>query len=150
MKTLLKNIILFIIFGTIYFGIECIWKGHLTHWSMFVLAGMIGLLIGGINECIPWEMPFQYQCGIGMIIATLGEGITGLIVNKLFNLNVWHYNILPFFWGQCSVPFMCAWFLLAGVCIIIDDLIRWKWFGEEKPKYYFKGGNGYGNNKMLI
>lgn len=135
MKKWLKNIILFIVFGAIYFGIECIWKGHLTHWSMFILAGMIGVLIGGINECIPWEMPFWQQCCIGMILATLGEGITGLIVNLWLNLNVWHYNLLPFFWGQCSVPFMCAWFVLAGVCIFLDDLIRWKWFGETKPHY---------------
>ena len=66
-----------------------------------------------------------------MIIATIGEGITGLIVNVLLNLNVWHYNVLPFFWGQCSVPFCLAWYGLSGVCIIIDDYIRWKWFGEE-------------------
>ena len=131
----LKNLILFVIFGTIYFGIECIWKGHLSHWSMFVLAGIIGTLIGGINEYLPWEMPFWQQCGIGMIIAVLGEGITGLIVNQWLNLGIWHYNVLPFFYGQCSVPFACAWFLLAGVCIILDDLIRWKWFGEEKPHY---------------
>jgi len=58
MKTFLKNIILFIIFGAIYFGLECLWKGHITHWSMFVLAGMVGVLIGSINELIEWEVPF--------------------------------------------------------------------------------------------
>ena len=99
MKTLIKNIVLFIIFGTIYFFIECIWKGHITHWSMFILAGMIGVLIGGINECIDWNICFQDQCMIGMTLAVLGEGITGLIVNKWLDLGIWHYNILPFFWG---------------------------------------------------
>ena len=58
MKTLAKNIILFTFFGALYFAIECAWKGHLTHWSMFVLAGIIGILIGSINEYIPWEVPF--------------------------------------------------------------------------------------------
>ena len=135
MKTLFKNIVLFIIFGTIYFSIECLWKGHLTHWSMFVLAGFVGILIGAINEYIPWEMPFWQQCSIGMIIATISEGITGLIVNAWLHLNVWNYNILPFFWGQCSIPFCFAWFFLAGFCIWLDDIIRWKWFGEEKPYY---------------
>jgi len=53
----IKNLILFIVFGLIYFGIECIWKGHLTHWSMFVLAGFVGCIIGSINEYISWEMP---------------------------------------------------------------------------------------------
>jgi len=53
-----KQLFLFFIFGFIYFIIETIWKGHLTHWSMFIVAGIIGTLIGNINEYIPWEMPF--------------------------------------------------------------------------------------------
>lgn len=135
LKRLLKYLVLFIVFGAIYFCIETLWKGHLTHWSMFVLAGIIGIIIGGINEWIPREIPFWLQCGIGMVIATLGEGITGLIVNVWLGLNVWHYNVLPFFWGQCSIPFMIAWYFLSGICIILDDFIRWKWFREEEPYY---------------
>ena len=135
LKRLVKYLILFIVFGLIYFGVECAWKGHLTHWSMFVLAGAVGILIGGINEWIPWEMPFWQQCSIGMIGATLGEGITGLIVNVWLRLGVWHYNIFPFFWGQCSVPFCLAWFILSGLCIVIDDWLRYKWFGEDYPHY---------------
>ena len=134
-KKIFKYLILFIVFGAIYFGIECIYKGHLTHWSMFVLAGGIGVLIGSINEILDWELPFWCQCTVGMIIATLGEVITGVIVNIMLGLNVWHYNVLAFFWGQCSVIFCGFWFLLSGVCIVLDDLLRWKWFGEEKPHY---------------
>ena len=136
MKNFLKkNIILFMVFGAIYFMIECAWKGKITHWSMFVLAGFIGVLIGSINEYIPWEMPFWQQCALGMVVATIGEAITGLIVNVWLGLNVWHYNLMAFCWGQCSIPFMGAWFILAGVCILLDDIMRWKWFGEEEPFY---------------
>lgn len=135
MKKFFKYLILFLVFGTIYFILETIWKGYLTHWSMFVLAGIIGILIGGINEYIPWEMPLWQQCGIGMIIATLGEGISGLILNKYLNLNIWNYTILTFFDGQCSILFCIAWYFLSGLCIFLDDLIRWKWFKEEKPYY---------------
>jgi len=138
MKILAKNIILFIIFGSIYFIIECVWKGHLSHWSMFVLAGFIGILIGSINEYISWEVPFWRQCLEGMLFATAGEAITGIIVNLKLGLNVWHYTYLTFFWGQCSIPFCIAWFFLAGFCILLDDWIRWKFFGEEKPHYIFK------------
>lgn len=56
-KKIGKAIVLFLIFGLFYFIVETIWKGHLTHWSMFVLAGIVGVLIGSINEHIPWEMP---------------------------------------------------------------------------------------------
>ena len=99
-KKLSKAAILFLVFGLIYFIIETIWKGHLTHWSMFVLAGIVGILIGGINEYIPWQMSFLLQCAIGMVIATIGEGITGLIVNVWLNLNVWDYShtFLNFFY----------------------------------------------------
>lgn len=138
MKKILKQILLFIVFGAIYFMIESVWKGHITHWSMFVLAGAIGSLIGGINEIIPWEMPFVQQCTIGMILSILGEAATGIIVNIVLDLNIWHYNILPFFWGQCSVPFAVAWFFLSGFCIWLDDWLRWKWFGEEQPYYIWK------------
>jgi hypothetical protein len=138
MKTLLKNIVLFIVFGAIYFGIECLWKGHLTHWSMFVLAGFIGVLIGSINEYISWEVPFWRQCVEGMVLSVMGEAAVGAIVNIKLGLNVWHYEVLPFFWGQCSVPFAVAWLFLSGICIIIDDYIRWKWFGEEEPYYTWR------------
>lgn len=134
-----KAVILFLIFGLIYFIIETLWKGHLTHWSMFIVAGLAGVLIGGINEYIPWEMPFWYQCGIGMIIATILEGISGLILNVWLKLNVWNYSNTPlnFFYKQCCVPFCVVWYVLAGLCILIDDYIRWKFFNEEKPHYNF-------------
>ena len=138
MKIILKNIVLFIIFGAIYFGLECLYKGHITHWSMFILAGIIGVLIGSINELIEWDMPFQYQCLLGAIIATMGEAITGLIVNIWLGLNIWHYNVLAFFGGQCSIPFCCIWILLSALCIVLDDLIRWKWFNEDKPHYIWR------------
>lgn len=134
---ILKQLFLFLVFGFIYFIIETIWKGHLTHWSMFVVAGIIGVLIGGINEYIPWEMPFFLQCGIGTVIATVIEGISGLILNVYLNLHIWDYSNVPFnfFYQQCSLPFCIAWFILSGACIIIDDYIRHKLFNEEQPHY---------------
>lgn len=136
-KKIGKAAILFIIFGLMYFVIETVWKGHLTHWSMFILAGTIGLLIGGINEHIPWEMPIQYQCGIGMIIATLLEGISGIILNKWLGLQIWDYSNMPlnFFYQQCCLPFCCAWYALSCLCILLDDCIRYIFFDEEEPHY---------------
>ena len=134
---ILKQLFLFLVFGFIYFIIETRWKGHLTHWSMFIVAGIIGVLIGGINEYIPWEMPFFLQCGIGTVIATVIEGISGLILNIYLNLHIWDYSNVPFnfFYQQCCLPFCAAWFVLSGACIVVDDYIRYKLFDEERPHY---------------
>lgn len=134
---ILKQLFLFLVFGFIYFIIETIWKGHLTHWSMFIVAGIIGVLIGGINEYIPWEMPFFLQCSIGTVIATVIEGISGFILNVYLNLHIWDYSNVPFnfFYQQCCLPFCIAWFILSAACIIVDDYIRYKIFNEEHPHY---------------
>ena len=135
MKRFLKDFILFLIFGAIYFCLEYVWRGHLTHWSMFILGGLVGVLIGGINETIEWDMPFFQQCTIGMGVAIFSEAVAGIVLNILLQLNIWHYTKLAFFWNQCSLPFCIIWFVLAAVCIVLDDFLIWKLFGEEKPHY---------------
>lgn len=138
MKRAFKNLILFIIFGVIYFALECIWKGEASHWTMYVLGGLVGVLIGGINETLNWDMPLWQQSLIGMSIATICEAAGGLLLNVYLHLNIWHYNVLAFFQGQCSVPFCLIWLALSLVCILLDDFLRWKLFGEEKPHYKWR------------
>ena len=139
MKRLLKNSAIFVIFGAIYFFIEWLWKGHPTHWTMYVLGGWLGLIIGNFNEVIPWEWSFRKQCIYGMGIVTLAEGLTGLLLNKMLQLNIWNYSHTwgHFFFDQCCIPFSLAWLVLSAACILLDDLLRWKLFGEEKPHYKF-------------
>ena len=49
MKNILKNFILFLIFGVIYCGLEYLWRGH-TDISMGVIGGLAGMIIGTWNE----------------------------------------------------------------------------------------------------
>lgn len=137
MQRLRVDLFLFTVFGNLYFVIETIYKGHITHWSMYIMGGIIGVSIGKINEYIPRETRFLLQCFYGMCIATLGEGISGLVLNVWLGLRIWDYSNMfgTFFMGQCCIPFCLIWFALSGVCILIDDYIRWKMFGEEKPSY---------------
>lgn len=135
MKRIFKDLILFVIFGAIYFGLECIWKGAATHWTMFLVGGLMGVLIGGINEKIGWDMPVFQQCTIGMGVAIFCEAAVGIVLNILLGLDVWHYTKMAFFWNQCSLPFCVIWFVLGSICIFLDDWLRWKLFGEEKPHY---------------
>lgn len=132
-KHILKLLVLSLIGGTIYYGIECIWRGY-SHWSMAILGGICFIAVGSINELFSWEMPMWKQCLIGAIVVTILEFITGCIVNLWLGWNIWHYERFDVL-GQICLPFTFFWFLLSGVAIIIDDWLRYWWFEEERPHY---------------
>lgn len=143
MKQWSKKGILFCIGGTIYWLIEFLWKTFISlgtcHWSMFLLGGLCFLLIGELNEHIPWEMSIIKQGVIGSVIITGLEFIFGLTLNIWLKLNIWNYATLPLnILGQICLPFTIAWFFLSLVAIFLDDYLRWKWFEEEKPHYHLK------------
>lgn len=126
---------LFFVGATIYVIIEKLYRGY-SHWTMFLLGGICFIALGLINEVIPWDMSLLLQMFIGGAIITVLELITGCVVNLWFGWNVWDYSELPFnLWGQISLFSSIVWVGLSLVGIVLDDLIRWKWFGEDKPHY---------------
>ena len=130
-----KYEILFFVGATIYVIIEKLYRGY-SHWTMFLLGGICFIALGLINEVIPWDMPLLLQMFIGGVIITVLELITGCIVNLWLGWNVWDYSELPFnLWGQISLFSSIVWVGLSLVGIVLDDFIRWKWFGEDKPHY---------------
>lgn len=130
-----KYTALWLVGGVIYYIIELIGRGH-SHWSMFILGGVCFLALGLINELISWNMPITLQMLIGSLIITVLELITGLIVNKWLGLHVWDYSKLPLnLWGQICLPFTAIWYLLSAVGIVLDDYLRYWFFGEQRPRY---------------
>lgn len=135
-KQWLKIFILFLIGGFIYVAIELGFRRH-SHWTMFLLGGLCFILIGGLNNYIPWEMSLIKQGLIGALIVTSLEFIFGLIFNLYFNLGIWDYSNMPFnILGQICLPFSIAWFFLSLVAIFIDDWLRYILFKEGKPHYH--------------
>ena len=135
LKQILKLYILALIGGITYVLIELAWRGY-SHISMFILGALCFVLLGGINEFLPWELGFVWQMLIGAGIVTILELIVGIVVNVWLGLEVWDYSNLPFnFMGQICLPFSFAWTLLSGVAIVVDDYLRYWLFGEEKPHY---------------
>lgn len=135
LKQILKLCILALIGGITYVLIELVWRGY-SHISMFILGALCFVLLGGINEFLPWELGFVWQMLIGAGIVTILELIVGIVVNVWLGLEVWDYSNLPFnFMGQICLPFSFAWTLLSGVAIVVDDYLRYWLFGEEKPHY---------------
>lgn len=135
LKQILKLCILALIGGITYVLIELAWRGY-SHISMFILGALCFVLLGGINEFLPWELGFVWQMLIGAGIVTILELIVGIVVNVWLGLEVWDYSNLPFnFMGQICLPFSFAWTLLSGIAIVVDDYLRYWLFGEEKPHY---------------
>lgn len=135
MKTLCKYLILGLIGGVIYIIIELLYRGF-SHWTMLLLGSFCFLSLGGINEFLSWETPLWKQSLIGGLIITILEFITGCIVNLWLGWGVWnysdaHFNIL----GQVCISFFFIWCALSIVGIVLDDWLRYRLFGEEKPRY---------------
>lgn len=121
--------------GLIYILIELLFRGR-THISMFFLGGVCFISVGAINEVLSWETPMVVQMLVGGAIITLLEFISGCILNLLLGLNVWDYsNMYGNVLGQICPLFSFIWVMLSGVAIVLDDWIRYLFFGEEKPHY---------------
>ena len=134
-KQIAKYIFLGVIGGGIYYNLELIWREH-SHWTMFLLGGICFIALGLINELLSWDTPLISQMVIGSLIITTLEFITGCVVNLWLGWNVWDYSNLPYnLLGQISLFSSIGWIGLSLVGIVLDDFIRWKWFGEDKPRY---------------
>lgn len=134
-KLLCKLVILFLIGGFAYYTIELWWRGH-SHGSMFVLGGVCFVFVGLINQVLPRNFGLLWQSLIGAAFITAAEFVTGLIVNVWLGLNIWDYSTLPLnILGQVSLPFSLVWIGLSCIAILLDDWIRYRFFGEKPPKY---------------
>jgi len=135
MKGILKCAVLALCGGGAYFAIEVFWRGY-SHWTMAVLGGICFVLIGGINEFFPWEMPLALQGVIGAAMVTVLEFYAGVVLNLWLGLGIWDYSGLPLnLLGQICVMYSILWIPLAVVAVILDDWLRHRLFGEEWPDY---------------
>jgi len=134
---LAKYSALFLVYGIIYFTIESLYKGHLTHPLMFAVGGIVGILIGMINNLFDMDTDFILQCFVGMMIVLIIECVIGYQFNIIEGWGMWDYSHVPFNYvgGQICIPFAIAWFILSGVCIVLDDELRYRLFNDEKPYY---------------
>lgn len=136
LKILFKHLLLLSVGGAIYSLIELLWRGY-TYPSMFFVGGLCFVLIGLINELLPWDMALSLQIGIAAVLVTLVELVAGCVLNLWMGLGIWDYSGLPLnLWGQICVGYTGLWFLLALPAIVLDDWLRYRIFGEEKPRYF--------------
>lgn len=134
-KHIAREFVLWLIGGFIYTYLELVCRGR-THPSMYIVGGVCFLLIGLINEWFTFKASLVFQMLLSSVFVTAVEFCTGVIVNIVLGLNVWDYSNMPFnVLGQICLPFSLLWFAISLAAIILDDWIRYKWFGEEKLHY---------------
>ena len=107
MKQIVKQLTIFIVIGLTYFGIEMAVRGR-SDISMIICAGVIGVIVGLLNDIFSYDMLIQTQLSVGTIVATVCEGVTGLILVGIYGFNpVWDYSGLwgNFFWGNVIFGF---------------------------------------------
>ena len=135
MKKIIKYLTLFLIGGAFYYALEVLFCGY-SFPAMAVCGGLCFIICGVLNEkdrC----MPLVLQQLIAAFGITMIEFASGLILNVWLKLNMWDYSNMPGnIFGQICPEFTALWFFLSAVGIFLDDLIRWRIFGEEKPHYH--------------
>ena len=121
--------------GSTYVTLEVLWRGY-SHWTMLMLAATVFVVIGLLNEVWRWQTSLTLQVVTGTIVATVLEFVTGCVVNRWLGWAVWDYSNIPGnLLGQICPQYTAIWAILSLVAILLDDFIRWRFFGEEKPHY---------------
>ena len=130
-----KYSFLFDIGGVLYVLIELIWRDW-SHWTMFALGGLCFVMLGLINEVLQWDTPLWQQVWIGTIGITALEFLTGCIVNLWLGWGGWDYSGMPGnVIGQICPQYIVLWVPVSLIGIVLDDWIRYCFFGEGRPRY---------------
>lgn len=133
-KLIFKYSLLFSYGGMVYMCLELLFRGR-TDPTMAFCGGLAFIIIGGLNNFIPWEMSFIKQCLIGgVLVITPLEYIFGILFNQ--DYSIWDYRMLPFnLQGHICLYFTILWCFISIIAILADDYLRYYIFNEEKPRY---------------
>lgn len=135
LKEFIKLVVLFIIGGLIYIGMEVIFRGY-SHWTMGILGGLCFIIIGGMNNYSSEDISVFEQSISGAMVITAFELVAGIILNIFLGLHIWDYSDLPFnILGQICLLFSFIWIFISIFAIFLDDLLRFLLFKEPFPMY---------------
>ena len=123
-QALREDIIFVLLGGSIYYGIEILWRGF-SHISMFFCGGCCFLSVGKICYFLKGKVSMLCKMLIGTAVITAFELVTGVIVNLWLKLNVWDYSDAPInFLGQICLKYSIFWFFLTIPFIKLYDWMK--------------------------
>ncbi len=129
LKKMMKRFLLMASGGSVYVGIELLWR-HYSHWSMFLVSGICFVILFELYTGKNKDLTIPEKCVIGSFIITAVEFAAGCIVNLWLGLEVWNYSNLPFnLFGQVCVMYSTLWGLL---CLPVDFFCRKFLMAKEK------------------
>lgn len=136
----MKSISKYLFLGAIgFFGyllLEIFYRGY-TYWLMGVAGMTAFLLIGLLRKILPYNTPLLIQMILASCIVTYIELTMGSIL-LVFNTRMWNYsNHLYNFKGLICPYFSFMWSFVGLFAIFLNDYLRYKFFGENKPHYRF-------------
>lgn len=109
--------------GIGYGAIEIAFRGY-THWSMLITGGSAFLSLYLIHNAFP-NTSILVKALLGMVVITLLELSVGIIVNRVFSLDVWDYSNLPYnLLGQISLPFSACWYVISVIAFYLLDNVK--------------------------
>lgn len=112
-----------LIAGLIYMMIELAWRGR-THWTMMVLAAVIFVCAGVLDE-LDKPLKTWQQVVIGTAIATALEFVAGVVLNLWLGLDIWDYSNKPGnVLGQICPQYTMAWALLVFVSVKLENAMH--------------------------
>ena len=136
-KIIIPYSVIFLVSGFIYTMLELMWRGR-THWTMFLCAGLCGLVMANINNnLLEFNTDFLEQVFVSALCCTTFEFLFGIIFNGDFS--IWDYRGL---WGtihvlgdQVNILFFGIWIIISFFSLLFLDWLQWKLKLAEKPYY---------------
>ena len=110
------------LFGCIFYPIIEISTRGYTHWSMAFTGGAAFLSFYIINTYLKDKSSF-IRAAFGMFSVVTLELTVGLIVNRVFQMNVWDYSGMKYnLFGQISLAFSACWYLVSFMSFCLFDI----------------------------
>lgn len=120
-KSSLVRVSLQCLFGGVGYGlIEVIWRGY-THPSMVITGGFCFAMICAVNRKLAGRPLFfrSVACTLGV---TLAEFFVGMLVNRVFQMDVWDYSgEWMHLLGQICPLYTGFWF---GICFSLSFILQ--------------------------
>ena len=115
-------LILFVIGGAAYNMLEYLWRGY-SHWTMAIDGGLC--LVGIVAICTKTDINYIYKVLAGAILITAVEFVSGIIINRIFRLDVWDYSAMPYnIMGQICPGYTLLWVALCVPLVAMITLIK--------------------------